>query len=108
MLFELVVQGILTDKQRKGCLLLNTTMELTSVDKEVADMAHVSMEELEQRFYAWVKEGQANGEIAKKFPAKALSRHLYNSITGLRLTGRNRPEVDTLRDIVKVALSILD
>jgi TetR/AcrR family transcriptional repressor of nem operon len=108
LLFEHTIQQILSDKQRKGCLLINTTMELTCMDKDVADIAHANMEELEQLFYSWVKESQASGEIAKKFPAKALSRHLYNSITGLRLTGRNRPEADTLRDIVKVALSILD
>lgn len=108
LLFEHVVQVILSDKQRKGCLLINTTMELTCVDKEVTDLAYANMEGLEQRFYNWVKEGQASGEITKKFPAKALSRHLYNSITGLQVRGRTRPEADTMRDIMKVALSILD
>lgn len=108
IMFDHVVNDILSDKQRKGCLLINVTMELTSVDNDVANIAHANMEEFEQQFYNLVKEGQAKGEITKNFTAKALSRHLYNSMTGLRLTGKNRCDADTFKDIVKIALAILE
>jgi TetR/AcrR family transcriptional repressor of nem operon len=68
----------------------------------------MNMEEMEQTFSSLVKEGQAKGEISKKFPAKALGRHLYSSLAGLRVSGMNRPDGDALREIVKLTLSILD
>ena len=107
-IFDYIIKDILADKDRKGCLLVNVSMELAAVDKEVADIACESMEEMEQLFYAWIKEGQTKGEIAKKFTPKALARHLYSSLMGLRVSARSRPEADALREIAKITLSILD
>jgi TetR/AcrR family transcriptional repressor of nem operon len=108
LIFDDLVKKILTDKEQKGCLLINVTMEMSCVDKTVSTMAMDNMEGIEQLFQSLVKEGQASGEIARKFPPRVLSRHLYNSLMGLRVTGKNRPEADALKEVVKVALSILD
>lgn len=108
LLFNSIINEIMTDEKKMGCLLLNASMELTSVDKNVAGVAYLGMEEMENRFYKWIKEGQASGEIAKRFPPKPLAKHLYNSVAGLRMTGRNRPDVNSLREIVRITLSILD
>ncbi|PSL35377.1 TetR/AcrR family transcriptional regulator [Chitinophaga ginsengisoli] len=107
-IFDYMINDIVTDKARKGCMMVNANMELNCVDKDVAQMALTTMEEMEQQFTIWIKEGQAAGEISKKFPAKTLARNLYNNLMGLRVTGRNRPDYDTLRDITKVTLSLLD
>ncbi|SDF18420.1 TetR/AcrR family transcriptional regulator [Chitinophaga filiformis] len=106
--FDYMINDIVTDKTRKGCMMVNANMELNCVDKEVAEMALTTMEEMEQQFAMWIKEGQSTGEISKKFPAKALAKNLYNNIMGLRVTGRNRPDYDTLREITKITLSLLD
>jgi TetR/AcrR family transcriptional regulator, transcriptional repressor for nem operon len=108
IVFDNIVRDILADKDRKGCLLINVSMELNCVDKDVANLACTNMLEMEEQFAKWLKEGQAKGEIGRKFPPKVLAKHLYNSLTGLRMTGRTRPEQGALRDVVKVALSILD
>ena len=63
---------------------------------------------MEDQFCALIKEGQAKGEIGRKFTPKALSRHLYNTLSGLRVRGRNRPDAEALREIVKISLAILD
>jgi TetR/AcrR family transcriptional repressor of nem operon len=107
-IFDYIVKDILSDKDGKGCLLVNVSMELSAVDKDVAAVALSNMEELEQVLSSLVKEGQTKGEISKKFTPKALSRHLYSSLMGLRVSGKNRPDADALREIVKLALSILD
>lgn len=107
-IFDYVIREITADKDRKGCLMINVNMELSAVDKDVAAVSLTNMEELEQTFSSLVKEGQAKGEISKKFTPKALARHLYSSLMGLRVSGMNRPDADALREIVKLALSILD
>jgi TetR/AcrR family transcriptional repressor of nem operon len=107
-IFDYTLKGILADKERKGCLMVNMSMELNAVDKEVAAISLANMEGMEQTFSALVKEGQTKGEIPKKFPPKALGRLLYSNLMGLRVSGMNRPEPDALKEIVKLALSILD
>ena len=108
IMFDYTVKDILADQEKKGCMLINISMEMGCVDKEIAGVAVTSMEEMENSIYALIKEGQAIGEISKKFTPKALARHLYNSLAGLRITGKNRADGDALREIVKVTLSILD
>ena len=88
--------------------MINANMELSSVDKKIANMASNNMQEMEELFVGLIKEGQTKGEITKKYAAKALARHLFNSLTGLRMTGMNRPEQDALREVVKLAMAILD
>jgi TetR/AcrR family transcriptional repressor of nem operon len=107
-IFDYIIREIQNDKDRKGCLLVNVSMELSAVDKEVAALFLSNMEELEKIFSSLVKEGQSKGEISKKYTAKALGRHLYNSLMGLRVSGMNRPDADVMREIVKLTLSILD
>jgi TetR/AcrR family transcriptional repressor of nem operon len=107
-IFDYTIKDILADKDRKGCLMINVSMELSAVDKDVAAVSLANMEGMEQIFSSMVKEGQTKGEISKKFTPKALARHLYSSLMGLRVSGMNRPDADALREIVKLALSILD
>lgn len=107
-IFDYTIKDLLTDKSRKGCLLMNVSMELNAVDKDVAALSLANMEVMEQVFSALVKEGQSKGEISKKFTHKALARHLFSSLMGLRVSGVYRPDVDSLRETAKLALTILD
>jgi TetR/AcrR family transcriptional repressor of nem operon len=107
-IFDYTIREITADKDRNGCLMINVNMELSAVDKDVAAVSLTNMEELEQTFSSLVKEGQAKGEISKKFTPKALGRHLYSSLMGLRVSGMSRPDADALREIVKLTLSILE
>jgi TetR/AcrR family transcriptional repressor of nem operon len=107
-IFDYFIKDILSDKSRNGCLLINVSLELASVDNSVATIFHANMAEMEQLLASLIKEGQAKGEIAKKFTPKALARHFYNSLMGLRVTGANKPDGDMLREIAKLTLSIMD
>jgi TetR/AcrR family transcriptional regulator, transcriptional repressor for nem operon len=107
-IFDHTIKDILADKEGKGCLMINTSMELGAVDKDVSNFFLTGMEEMEQVFSTLVKEGQTKGEISKKFTPKALGRHLYNSLVGLRVTGKSRPDAQVLRETMNLSLSILD
>lgn len=107
-IFDYYIKDILADKSGNGCLLINVSLEVGSIDKEVATIFQANAEETEQMLSALIKEGQAKGEISKRFTPKALARQFYNSLMGLRVTGTNNPDGDVLREIVKLTLSILD
>jgi TetR/AcrR family transcriptional regulator, transcriptional repressor for nem operon len=106
--FDNTIQDILNDTNRKGCLMINATTELAGADTKIATMACINMEEMEEKFYRWIKEGQVAGEISKSFAPRSLSRHLYNTVTGLRVTGKTKPDKTLLKDIVKTSLALLD
>lgn len=105
---DLTVKDITNDLNRKGCFMVNATTELAGADTKIADIACVNMQEMEEKFYTWIKEGQAAGEISKTHTARSLARHLYNTLTGLRVTGKTNPDKTLLKDIVKTSLSVLD
>jgi TetR/AcrR family transcriptional repressor of nem operon len=107
-IFDYTIKDILADQEGKGCLMISVSMELGAVDKDVSNLFITGMEEMEQVLSTLVKEGQTKGEIPKKFTSKALGKHLYNSLVGLRVTGKSRPDAEVLREIVKLTLSILD
>lgn len=106
--FQYAVEEILTDRMRKGCMMVNTTTEMVNQDKEIAAVSAENMEWMEGLFASWVKEGQAAGEISAVFKPQMLARHLYNTYSGLKVTGKTRPDRRTLEDIITVALSVLE
>jgi TetR/AcrR family transcriptional regulator, transcriptional repressor for nem operon len=105
--FRHLIDAILKDEKRNGCLLVNTTAELASVDKEVCDLIFRNTDTMEVLFAQWVKEAQQLGEISKTFTPTAIARHLFNTYAGLRISGQSTPDKKFLEDIVKVSLSVL-
>ena len=100
-------QELSKDKERKGCLIVNTTSELANLEKEIADFVKKNMEDYEKLFQQLIKEGQQAGEISKSLSAVALSRHLFNSLAGLKIIGQTTNDRKTLEDIGKISLSVL-
>jgi len=105
--FKYMVDVILKDDKRNGCLMVNTTTELSNLDEEVGAVALKNTDGMEHLFQQWVKEAQQQGEISKTFTPQAIARHLFNTYSGLRVSGQAKPDKKSLDDIVKVALSVL-
>ena len=107
-MFTQAVKEIVNDPLRKGCFMINATTELANQDKKISKMAGFNMQCVEDRFYQWIREGQASGEIARRYSARALARYLFSSISGLQVLGQTVEEKAVLEDVMKVSLSVLD
>jgi TetR/AcrR family transcriptional repressor of nem operon len=105
--FKYIVEVILADKPRNGCLMVNTTTELANTDKEVCTQAVENMDGMEKQFAEWIKAGQQQGEISTAFTPQAMARFLFNAYSGIRVTGKSKPDRKVLEDIVKVNLAVL-
>ncbi|PWV56594.1 TetR/AcrR family transcriptional regulator [Chitinophaga sp. S165] len=105
--FRYLVDVILKSGTGNGCLIVNTTAELATVDKEVCEFVFRNTDIIEHLFTQWVKEAQQQGEISKTFTPTAIARHLFNTYVGLRISEQSNPDKKFLDDIVKVALSVL-
>jgi TetR/AcrR family transcriptional repressor of nem operon len=106
--FAALVERGTADKERRGCLIVNTASELVSRDPRVAQWMEAAARRREQALTALVERGQAAGEIAPWRDARALGRFLFAAAQGLIVTGKMDPDQAVLEDVADMALSLLD
>ncbi|MDG4720225.1 MULTISPECIES: TetR/AcrR family transcriptional regulator [Thalassospira] len=97
-----------TDGKHKGCLMVNSGMELAPHDPEIAAIAHQAFRRVEDMFTAAINRGMAHGTIAKGKNIRALARFLAGSIQGVQLMSRRGADRETLDDYTTTILSTLD
>ena len=106
--FEGAIAAVLEQGARDGCLLVNTALELSPHDAEVAEVVAQGLSEMEGFFRAMIERGQAAGEIAAGRDAAETARALLSLFIGLRVLSRSRPEAPLLRSIARQAAALLD
>lgn len=108
-IFQQAVLETLQASENKGCFMVNTTTELAIHDIEIAKIVNDNRNETQNFFFEAIQRGQEIGTISKDKDALALSRFVFNSYSGIRVSARSSGmDKATLDDIVKVTLSVLD
>jgi len=107
-LMDLTIQEMIRDKQHKGCFLVNSAVEAAPQDKDTNAIICQNGQQLENAFYEVIKRGQDNGEISGKQAPRALARFLFNTIVGIRVTGKSSTDKTVFEDIVNLTMSVLD
>jgi TetR/AcrR family transcriptional repressor of nem operon len=107
-LFQEVIAGTLSDKDRKGCMMVNSVFELVPQDKEFAELVCEVLAQVERMFYRLVRAGQKDGTITDAQPASDLARLLLSVLLGIRVLARARPERKLLEGIARPVLVLLN
>ena len=105
--YNLVTRAV-GDRDRKGCLLTNTAIELCPHDPETALRISQNLKRVENAFKKALTRAKEKGEIKADRDLNALAIFLTSSIQGLRVVSKVNPDPAILADIVKVTLSVLD
>jgi TetR/AcrR family transcriptional repressor of nem operon len=106
--FEEIISRSVNDKQRKGCMLVNSALEVAPNDPEFRRVVAEVFARLEAFFRRCIETGQHAGTISASQPAEDLSRLLLGVLLGIRVLARTRPDRAVLESIVRPALSLLD
>lgn len=106
--FYSLVEGSLADRDRKGCLITNTAVELCPHDRETNQTISANFKRLENAFQAALITAQQQGEISGDRDIEAIASFLTSSLQGLRVVAKVNPNSQMLRNIVKLTLSVLD
>ena len=106
--FYSIIDRAVADKDRKGCLLTNTVVELCPHDPDTASRIAADLKRIENAFKKALLTAKEKGELSDKHDVTALARYLTSSLQGLRVISKVNPDPESLRDIAKVALSVLD
>ncbi len=105
--FADILKRSLSDRQHKGCMLVNAALDVTPDDPESQKMVATALVRIETFFLECVRTGQADGTITRSLPAKDLAHHLLGTLMGLRVLARVRPERKLLEGVVSAALALL-
>lgn len=92
----------------RGCLLVNAALEAGPEGAEIAAVVAERLSEMEGFFHRCVLAGQADGSIARRYPAADLARLLLTTVAGLRVLARTRPAPELMIGAARQALALLD
>ena len=92
---------------RKGCLIVNTALELAPHDPEIERMVKHSLGGVETFLRHRIEEGQQDGSIPSDVPAATTASALLGMLLGLRVLSRSSPDAATMDAIVDRAESLL-
>jgi TetR/AcrR family transcriptional repressor of nem operon len=105
--FDGAISAVLQDGSRDGCLVVNTALELSAHDDEIAAEVADSLGEMERFFRTMIEAGQKAGEIPASLRPAETARALLGLFVGLRVLARSRPEPKLLRAIAEQAAAML-
>lgn len=103
-MFDAMIDDAVTDKDRKGCFIANATLERANQDKAVRQFVEANFENSIKYFEQMLTQAKVRGELSQDKNAKALAVFLFNTIAGLRVTGKSLPDKAILKSIAKTSL----
>ena len=93
---------------RRGCLLVNTALEVSPHDPELREEVATHLGEIEAFFRRAVIAAQEDGSVPPDRAPADLARLLLGVTLGLRVLARSTPQRELLEGVVRPALSLLD
>jgi TetR/AcrR family transcriptional repressor of nem operon len=106
--FAEIVERSLNDEDRKGCMLVNSALDVAPHDPEFQQIVAGVLVRIEAFFGRCVRAGQGTGEISSAQSADDLARLLLGVLLGIRVLARTRPEPALLEGLVRPVLALLD
>ncbi len=99
LLITIADEALHTGHQR-GCLAVNSLLELASHEPDIARHLEAHNEEMLQVITQLVERAQADGDIRPERNARALSAFLLNNIWGMQVMCKSRPNRAAMAAII--------
>lgn len=105
--FDNLIEQSLSDKQRKGCLLVNTALDLPNHDEGIEATIKKSFTELESFFERQIQHGITQEQIPAHIDAEKAAKGLLALVIALRVLARGVFDKAGLEAIKSQALKLL-
>ncbi len=105
---EEIIERSVNDRERRGCFLINSALEVAPHDRELGALIADRLAEIEAFFYRSINTAQAEGAVPRDRVAKDLARLLLGVLLGIRVLARSKPERALLEGVARPALALLD
>lgn len=104
LFFDEIVERSVGDPLRRGCMLVNSTLDSSPSDAELQVTLADELAMIEGFFHRRILDGQQAGEIPAACLANDAAGHLLSVLLGVRVLARVRPERALLTSVVRQAL----
>jgi TetR/AcrR family transcriptional regulator, transcriptional repressor for nem operon len=105
---EEIIDRSVNDRERRGCFLINSALEVAPHDKKLGKLIAGRLAEIEAFFCRSIKTAQVNGTVPQERSAVDIARLLLGVLLGIRVLARSRPERALLEGVARPALALLD
>jgi len=102
-LFDALVQQAQDDTKKKGCFLVNTSLEFSVHNEEIQRIVTQGFTEFEAFFRRGIEVSQARGEMPLSLDQSATAKALLSLVVAIRVLGRGTYGESALRAIASQA-----
>lgn len=106
--FRELVSRTLSDPDHRGCLIVNSALEVAPHDAELRAVIASYLGEIEAFFGRCLKQLRASDDLSSSLDPKDTARLFLGVLLGVRVAARAKPERALLEGMIRPALALLD
>lgn len=103
-----IIDRSLKDSDRKGCLLVNSALDVAPHDAEIGKVVGRYLDEIRAFFRRNVEAARKAGQVPRTIDPEAVSGHLLGVLLGIRVLARTGARRKLLEGVARPALALLD
>lgn len=107
-LFTRTIEQSLSDPDRKGCFIVNTTTEMAHIDAGFTNLVVKNQQAMEQLFAEYIQSGISNQQFPRTLDPQKSASFLYAVNSGIMVLAKISDSREKLEGIVTTALQSLD
>ncbi|MGB0467659.1 MAG: TetR/AcrR family transcriptional regulator [Pontibacterium sp.] len=105
--FSRLHDDITQDEIGRGCLMVNTMLELATEDDEIREKITEYLSEVEKIFADTLTHAQELGELEADRDPASIAKFLMTGVWGLRVLSSTRPSPEVYQNVINNMLTIL-
>ena len=103
-----IIDRSVKDPDRKGCLLVNSALDVAPHDAEIGKVVAGYLDELRAFFRRNIEAARAAGQVSRTIDAEDVSAHLLGVLAGIRVLARTGAKRKLLEAVARPALDLLE
>lgn len=103
-----MIDGAVADPQRRGCLLINTIMELAPHERDIASTTHRVLQMGQDAIFATLARAQQQGELPSEKDPRVLACFLSTMMQGTIVMIKSGASAEAVTESIETALAVLE
>ena len=103
-----IIDRSLKDPDRKGCLLVNSALDVAPHDAKIGKVVGGYLDELRAFFRRNLEAARTAGEVPRRLDVEEVSGHLLGVLLGIRVLARTGARRKLLEGVARPALDLLE
>jgi TetR/AcrR family transcriptional repressor of nem operon len=104
---EEIIDRSLSDRDRKGCMLVNSALDVAPHDRRIGKVVAGYLDEIRAFFRRNIEAARKSGQLSRKIDADDVATHLLGVLVGIRVLARTGARRKDLEAVARPALELL-